>query len=447
VIRIDFRGMASRPGVVVVSVALGVGAGMVFPAAAMELTLVSQIYLALLKMIVLPFMVSAIIFSLYRLFLEGQTGKLLARMTGLFLLVLLVSAAAATAAALLVAPGKNLPVETMVQLGRMVGGGAGGLGASDEMALHSGEEAQVAYSVADMLRQLIPDNIFSALAQGEALKAFVFALLFGCALSRVPSSIADPLSRSMETIFHVCQTLTRWFNYFLPLVLFCMVASQIAQTGLEPLQAMLGFLATLMLVCCVLIVAAFWVLVRTSGASWRQVLISQREPMTMALATRSSQACMPAMIESLVARLGFAHYRVELLIPLGVSLLRIGPVVYYVVATFFIAHLYDRALGAQEIIVVLLGSMLAGLASTGMSGLLVLSMIGLVCNFLSLPFEAALALFVAVEPVSDVFRTLVSVAVNNAWAAAVCGAPEPRLQPAGEDAGQHRDQRDGEVAA
>jgi L-cystine uptake protein TcyP (sodium:dicarboxylate symporter family) len=72
-----------------------------------------------------------------------------------------------------------------------------------------------------------------------------------------------------------------------------------------------------------------------------------------------------------------------------------------------------------------------------MSGLLVLSMIGLVCGFLSLPFEAALALFVAVEPVSDVFRTLVSVAVNNAWAAAVCGAPEDRAQPA-DDEGAHQ---------
>jgi Na+/H+-dicarboxylate symporter len=78
----------------------------------------------------------------------------------------------------------------------------------------------------------------------------------------------------------------------------------------------------------------------------------------------------------------------------------------------------------QAVVIILLGSILAGFASTGMSGLLVLSMIGLVCNFLALPFEAALALFLAVEPVSDVVRTLVTVAVNSAWAATVCGKPE-----------------------
>ena len=61
----------------------------------------------------------------------------------------------------------------------------------------------------------------------------------------------------------------------------------------------------------------------------------------------------------------------------------------------------------------IVSSILAGLASTGMSSLLVLSLIGLVCGFLTLPFEAALVLFVAVEPVCDVLRTLVLVAGNE----------------------------------
>lgn len=424
---VALRSQVARPGVVIVSLLLGVAMGLLFPEPASRLALVSNIYLALLKMIVLPFMVSAIIFSLYRLFQEGHTGQLLSRIVGLSLLVLMIAAGVAAIAALLVTPGKNLPAETMLQLGQVVGGGAT-QGISDEMALFSQDQAVSGPSVLGMLTQLIPDNIFSALAQGETLKAFVFALLFGCALAKVPAEVADPLSRSMETIFHACQTLTRWFNYFLPIVLFSMVASQIAQTGVEPLQAMLGFLAALGMAGGLLVLAAFWVLVRTSGQSWRDVMQSQREPMTMALATRSSQACMPAMIESLVVHLGFPHYRIELLIPLGISLLRVGQVLYYVLATFFIAHLYDRALDVQAVIIILLGSILAGFASTGMSGLLVLSMIGLVCNFLALPFEAALALFVAVEPVSDVVRTLVTVAVNSAWAAAVCGKQVPVLQ-------------------
>ncbi len=417
------RSLASRPSIVALSLLGGVGLGLAWPGFAKELALVSNIYLALLKMVVLPFMVSAIIFSIYRLFQAGHAGPLLARIGGSFLLALLLAATLGLLAAQLIAPGRELPPETMQQLGRMVDQGSG-LASVDEMPLQAPAAPAPGRSFGSLVLQLIPDNIFAALAQGETLKAFVFALLFGCALAQAPRQIAESLSNTMETVFHACQTLTRWFNYFLPLVLLTMIASQIARSGLEPLQAMIGFIAALAVASGVLILLSFWVLVRSSGHGWRSVLASQREPLTMALATRSSQACMPAMIESLVERLGFPHYRIELLVPLGISLLRVGPALYYGLATMFIAQLYDRVLSINEMLIVVLASVLAGLASTGMSGLLVLSLVGLVCAFLNLPVEAALVLFAAIEPACDTLRTLVGVAVNNAVAAAICGRPE-----------------------
>jgi Na+/H+-dicarboxylate symporter len=143
----------------------------------------------------------------------------------------------------------------------------------------------------------------------------------------------------------------------------------------------------------------------------------------MAVATRSSTACMPIMITSLVETLGFARSRIELLVPLGISLLRIGPVIYYVVATMFIAQLYGVHLGILQLGLVGIGSMLAGFASSGMSGLVTLSLTGLVCNYLRLPFEAAMALFIAVDPLCDMLRTAVLVVGNNAFAAMAAGAP------------------------
>lgn len=423
--RNDLRNLATRPSVVVTSLALGVGAGWLLPTASLNLIIVSDIYLALLKMIVLPLMMSAVIFSIHRLLMQGQSGRLVSRMTNLFLVVMLATVLIGVATNFAMHPGKDLPPETMAQLGRVVGGAAMSSG-TDQMMLAEPEVEEAAASgptLTGMVWQLVPDNIFASMARGEMLKAFVFALLFGCALAGVPARTAEVFSHSMESVFNVCQILAGWFNYFLPIVLFCMVAGQIAQTGLEPLQAMVGFLAALFFASGGLMLGAFWVLVRTSGLTWRQVLVSQREPLTMGLATQSAQACMPAMIDSLVGRLGFAAHHVELLIPLGVSLLRVGQVVYFVLATFFIAHLYDRPLGPQDIFIIGIGSVLAGLASTGMTGLLVLAQVGLVCNFLSLPFEAAMALFVVVDPVCSVLRTIVQVCVTNAWAAAVCGRP------------------------
>lgn len=424
---VDWRRLASRPSVVIASLAAGVCFGLWYPAEAQALGLLSEVYLGLLKMVVLPFMVSAIIFSLYRLFQDPQASHILASIVGYFCLAMVLAALLGLLVAALGGPGRDLAPETMLQLGRLVGAGNGGV--SDEVALGGELVTPQTLGFADMLRQIIPGNIFAALAQGETLKAFIFALLFGCALSQVSREVADSLSSTLESVFHTCQTLTRWFNYFLPPVLFAMVSSQIARTGLEPLKAMLGFILAMSGSSLVLVLLSFWILVRVSGCGWREVLASQREPLTMAVATRSSHACMPAMMEALVERLGFPHYRIELLVPLGVSILRIGPALYYAVATLFIAQLYERDLSLTEYTIVFIGSILAGLASTGMSSLLVLSLIGLVCGFLALPFEAALVLFVAVEPVCDVLRTLVLVAGNSAVAALICGRPAAVAQP------------------
>jgi len=133
--------------------------------------------------------------------------------------------------------------------------------------------------------------------------------------------------------------------------------------------------------------------------------------------------CLPIMIESLVDRLGFARARVELLVPLTVSLLRIGPVVYYVCATLFIAQIYGRSLSAAEVGIVLLASVLAGFASAGMTGLVTVSLIGMTCTYLGLPFEAAFILFLAVDPICDMLRTLVLVIGNTAAVTVVCPRP------------------------
>lgn len=281
-------------------------------------------------------------------------------------------------------------------------------------------------SFGQMVLSIIPSNIFAALTQGETLKALVFSLLFGLAIGKIPAATSDALAQTLESIYHACQKLTHWFNYMLPLVLFSMVASQVGKTGLEPMRAMLRFLIALGIGSLVIIVLSLWLLRWASRLSWREVLRSQREPLTMAVATRSSAACMPAMIESLVEHLHFPRTRIELLVPLGVSLLRLGPVLYYVVATFFIAQMYGRELLAVEITVVLIGAILAGFASSGMNGFITISLTGLVCAYIGLPFEAALALFVAIDPLCDMLRTLVLVATNNAFAALACkGAPSP----------------------
>lgn len=202
-----------------------------------------------------------------------------------------------------------------------------------------------------------------------------------------------------------------------------MSAAQMAKTGLGPLQAMAQFVLAFFVASLLALAIATIILWKRSNSTLRQTLNALRGPFALALATRSSATCMPIMIESLADRLGFARSRVELMVPLSVSLLRIGPVIYYVAATVFVAQLYGKPLGITELAVILSASILAGFASAGMTGLLTVSLVGLTCSYLGLPFEAAFILFLAVDPICDMLRTLVLVIGNNAAVSLICPRP------------------------
>lgn len=413
---------AVNPWVVIGALALGSAFGLLLPAMAAKLEVIGDLYVNLLKMTTLPFMVSAVIFSLQRLFRDGGTSRLLLRVV---IVILGASATVALVGAIVLLtmrPGVNISTATMHTFGAMVGSDDSG---SNEtvMSLYGTDTVPKTIGLTDMLKSLVPSNIFAALASGDALKALVFALLFGLAVGRVPERISVGLSQALETVYHACQKLMHWLSYPLPLILFCMSAAQLGKSGVGPLHAMLQFVIAFFVVALLLLVIAATIIWKRSANSLGSTLEALRAPFALALATRNSAACMPSMIESLVDRLGFARSRVELMVPLTVSLLRVGPMVYYVCATLFIAQLYGKHLGVAEVATVLLASVLAGFASAGMTGLVTVSLIGMTCVYLSLPFEAAFILFLAVDPLCDMLRTLILVIGNTAAVSIICPRP------------------------
>jgi Na+/H+-dicarboxylate symporter len=410
-----------NPWVVIGSLAIGGALGLFMPVEAQKLGFIGDIYVDLLKMTTLPFMISAVIFSLQRLFRDGGTSRLLVRVITVFVCASATVALVGAIVLLALHPGANLSSATMQTFGLMVGSDSS---SSDTvMNLYGADVPQPSLSFSDVLTSLVPTNIFAALANGDALKALVFALLFGLAVGRVPERISAGLSQSLETIYHACQRLMHWLSYPLPLILICMSAAQLGKSGVGPLHAMLQFVVAFFVASVLLLMLAAAIIWKRSNHSLGKTLDALRAPFALALATRNSAACMPSMIESLVDGLGFARSRVELLVPLTISLLRVGPMVYYVCATLFIAQLYGRSLGVVEVATVVLASVLAGFASAGMTGLVTVSLVGMTCAYLRLPFEAAFILFLAVDPLCDMLRTLILVIGNAAAVTLICPRP------------------------
>ncbi|MFN0184497.1 MAG: cation:dicarboxylate symporter family transporter, partial [Aquabacterium sp.] len=104
--------LAFQPLTVLACLLAGVGLGLAWPAAGPALALVGEVYVELLAMVVLPVMLSAVIFSLHQLVQQGGTARLIGRVVAVIVLFSVAVAALAAAVSLWMAPGGSLSGET-----------------------------------------------------------------------------------------------------------------------------------------------------------------------------------------------------------------------------------------------------------------------------------------------------------------------------------------------
>ena len=173
----------------------------------------------------------------------------------------------------------------------------------------------------------------------------------------------------------------------------------------------------------VILILATLVLWLRSKISIMQVINEVKQTVIIAVSSRSALACIPYAQDALV-KLKFDRSSVELLVPLSFTVNRIGSILYYSIATLFIANVYGVTLGVSGLIVVLFGSILAGLASAGTTGVLTVATVAVVCDLLALPHEAVIVLLIAVDPVMDMIRTASHVYGNVAVSSFVCETQE-----------------------
>lgn len=420
--------LLSSSWVIFASLLLGLYIGFFHKNLAAAIGPFGTVYLALLKMSLLPFLISAITVSLVKLLKTHTAASSLRRIVAVFVGGLLLATAYAVVFGAVEGPGRNLDESSRAVLGHMVDRSP--YAVDLEMSLTGPVvEKKSESSTETVIRQLIPDNIFNALSSGESLKVLFFAIIFGAAVGFSSRHVGDGLSATLDTIYHACQRVIQWVNYVLPFALCALVASQIAIVGFEPLVAMVRFILSFSAAVVLLLIVCSIVIWSRGRVSYFQSLKALREAVLIAIGTRSSIACIPSVIKAMEKELGFDKTMVELVAPLSVTICRFGPTLYYAIATIFVAQLYGIELGAAGYISIFIGSFLAGLASAGTTGILTITLLSLVFAPLGLPLEAALVLFITIDPLVDIVRTVAIVYPNSAVVAMVCGPDKEWVAP------------------
>lgn len=405
----------TSPWTILGSIIVGVLSGVYAPEFSLNFESLGSIYISLLKVVVLPFLLATILVGIIGLLQKEGSQALIRKIIIGFIGSMFI--AAFIGVGTVVVTGSEMTPEKKTQLGVLVN--SKDTGTDLNITLHEPMPVSAPVNAGKMAEKFIPENIFNTLNNGESLKIVIFCLIFGISLGHLKTEGQRMLVEVLKSIQQASISIFKFLNYFLPIALLAMISAQVGKVGVGIFLTMFDFVMQQAIGGFLVVLVGTIVIWGRSGLSLKEVVEATKETLIVAISSRSSLACIPYAQEAL-HKLKFDKGGVELTVPLSFTVNRIGSIVYYAIATVFIANIYDAPLGATGLLVVLFGSILAGLASAGTTGILTVATVAVVCDLLKLPSEAVLVLLIAVDPLMDMIRTASHVHGNVAVTSFVC---------------------------
>jgi len=275
--------------------------------------------------------------------------------------------------------------------------------------------APVATRWDEVLLHVFPENLAKSIAEGQVLQVVVFALLFGIALATVSEAKRAPVLRLCESLSAVMFRFTNVVMYFAPVAVGAAMAYTVGNMGLGVLVHLAKLLATLygalvVFGVCVLLPVA--VLFRIPV---RRFLRAVAEPATIAFATSNSTAALPSAMERM-EMLGVPRRIVAFVIPAGYSFNLDGSTLYLAVASIFVAQAAGMHLTVAQQVVMMLTLMLTSKGVAGVPRAMLVVLLATASSF-HLPMEPVFVIL-GIDALMDMARTTVNV-VGNCMASVV----------------------------
>lgn len=353
-----------------------------------------QIFITLLRMLVVPIVFVSLVCGTCKLGNIKQFGKLAGKTIALYLL----TTAVAITLALLVASFFHI-------------------GQDMQLTAQSTFSPQNIPSLKQTLLNIFPHNPIAAMASGNMLQIIIFAILLGLAIANTGSA-GQRIASFFQDLDKVIMKLIAMIISITPYGVFCLIAVLFGKSGITLLGQLLGYFVTVLLVLLLQLTLVYPTLLyfftRLNVLLFFRKLFSS---MLFAFSTSSSNASIPIVLQTVEKRLGVRNTIASFVIPLGATINMDGTAIMQGVATVFIANLYAIPIGIVGYLTVILTATLASIGTAGVPsvGLITLTM---VLQQVGLPIEG-IALIIGIDRILDMSRTAVNITGDSAIACIV----------------------------
>lgn len=370
-----------------------------------NITLLTDIFLRLIKMVIAPLVFSTLTVGIMKLGETSTIGRVGGKAMVWFISSSVLSILVGLFIVTLEQPGTGLNLAIPA-------------GSVDTGLAVSG------MSLKGFLSHTIPTSIVGAMANNEILQIVVFSMFFGIGGASLGEKFNAPLVAALDVVSHIMLKVTGYVMYVAPLAIFAAISSVIATQGLGILlnyaSFIGGYYVAILLTCLVLLAVGYMVLKKEVFRLVRML----KDPVLVAFTTSSSEAAYPKTLEQLT-RFGCSRNIVSFVLPIGYSFNLVGSMVYCSFASMFIAQAYNIHLSFAEVTVLMLTLMLAskGIAGVPRSALVVLA--ATIPSF-NIPV-AGILLLMGIDHFLDMGRSAINV-LGNGIATAMLAQNEGLLE-------------------
>lgn len=291
---------------------IGVLLGLFWPAAASAIAIIGELFVRLIRMLVVPIVFISIASGVTALADPRKLGSVGARTVGLFAFTTFCAVSIGIIVGLLIEPGQGAAL-----------GGATPHALGEPKSLH------------DQLVGIVPINIVQALVDGDMLAIIFFSILLGFGVILAGEQgrpMADLLQSAGQVLFH----LVRIVMEITPFGVLALIAKAVADNGVA-VFANIGWLAIAVAAGVILQILLVHVpllafVVRRSVLGFYRTIV---DALAVAFSTASSAATLPVALRIALDDLHIAPGVAKTVLPIGASIGKDGTAMYVGLLSIF----------------------------------------------------------------------------------------------------------------
>ncbi|OKL37928.1 cation:dicarboxylate symporter family transporter [Domibacillus mangrovi] len=398
---------------ILIGLIIGIAVGAIFygnPAVQTYLQPIGDLFIRLIKMIVIPIVVASLIIGVAGVGDIKKLGKLGGKTLLYFEIITTFAIIIGLFAANIFQPGAGLDMNSLDK-------------GNIDSYVNTAEEVQN-HSFADTFVHIVPANLFESLAKGDMLAIIFFSVIFGLGVAAIGEK-GKPVLQFFQGTADAMFFVTNQIMKFAPFGVFALIGVTVSKFGLASLIPLSKLVILVYGSMFFFIVIVLGLVAKLVGVNIFHLFKILKDELILAYSTASSETVLPKLMEKM-EKFGCPKAIVSFVIPTGYSFNLDGSTLYQAIAALFIAQMYGIDLSIADQLSLLLVLMVT---SKGIAGVPGVSFVVLLATLGSVGIPAeGLAFIAGIDRILDMARTVVNV-VGNSLAAIVLSKWEGQYNP------------------